>query len=117
MGWLAKEPELIPNPERGKRFVYSPKHADQLLEPPILTNGKNGLCHTDKAAKGMKLTSHLLMLRLTLPCVVKYQAFTHTAVNSSPKISFIQYFLSDDRSKASSKIVPPKVRSRASPFK
>jgi len=31
MGWLAKEPGLIPDPERGKRFASSPKHTDKLL--------------------------------------------------------------------------------------
>jgi len=35
----------------------------------------------------MKLTSHLhLMLRLTLSCVIIFQAVTQTAVKSSPKI-------------------------------
>jgi len=31
MGWLAKESGLIPDPERGKRFMYSSKQADLLL--------------------------------------------------------------------------------------
>jgi len=58
MGWTSRNWKPIPG--RGKRFSSSPKHPDQLRDPPsLLFSGyRQSLSLGGKTGQGMKLASH-----------------------------------------------------------